>query len=272
MKKHSFPYKNSVISYKQAGTGSKLLFCFHGFGEDGYSFAIFEKLLGKTYTLIALDFPFHGETTWNEALLFTPEDLLNILSRILSPANNLSQHNKFSILAYSMGGRVAFHLLQLIPGKIECAILAAPDGLTMNFWYWLGTQTWMGNGLFNYTMYHPGWFFTLVKMGSKTGLINKSISKFVHHYIDDKNARINLYKRWTTMRKFKPDFKKIATNIDQHKIDLTLVFGVYDRIILSKRSDFLMGYGANIKVKMIQAGHQLLREKYAPEIAAAFSG
>lgn len=272
MKKHSLPYKNAVISYKQAGTGSKLLFCFHGFGEDGYSFSIFEKLLGKAYTLIALDFPFHGETNWNESLPFTPQDLLNILSHIHNSVDNLPRSSKFSILAYSMGGRVAFHLLQLIPEEIECAVLAAPDGLTMNFWYWLGTQTWIGNGLFNYTMHHPGWFFALVKMGSKTGLINKSISKFVHHYTDDKNARLNLYKRWTSMRKFKPDLKKITANIDQHKINLTLVFGVYDRIILSKRGDFLKSYGKNIKVKMIQAGHQLLREKHAPEIAAAFSG
>lgn len=266
------PYKNSVISFRQAGVGKQLLFCFHGFAEDGYSFGMFEKLLGNQFTLIAMDFPFHGETEWKEGLLVTPDDLIEIISIISDHfVQEDIQTDKYSMLAYSLGGRVAFHLLQLTPGKIDRMVLVAPDGLTMNFWYWLGTQTWLGNRFFKFTMQNPGWFFFLVKMGHKTGLVNKSIFKFVYHYIDDEKARRNLYHRWTTMRRFKPHFKQIVELLNNYPVKLSLFFGVYDRVISKERSDFLKAACPKINIKTLQAGHQLLREKHALEIAAAFS-
>jgi len=269
---HLLPYKNSVISFQTAGVGRQLLFCFHGFAEDAGSFHLFEKLLDDKFTLIALDFPFHGKTVWKEELLFSPADLLEIMSAIIA---HLSGDNvettRYSILGYSLGGRVAFQLLQLAPEKIDRIVLAAPDGLIMNFWYWLGTQTSVGNRLFKFTMHNPAWFFALVKAGHRTGLVNKSVFKFVCHYINDETARLDLYQRWTTMRRFKPDFKQILPLLNNYPVKLTLFFGTYDRIILKKQSDFLTAACPLVNVKTLNAGHQLLRGKYVPEIAAAFS-
>ena len=65
------------------GTGNKLLLCFHGYGEDAYSFSFLEKHLGETYSLIVIDFPFHGKTVWKDGLLFTANDLLMALAAAL---------------------------------------------------------------------------------------------------------------------------------------------------------------------------------------------
>jgi hypothetical protein len=46
-----------------------------------------------------------------------------------------------------------------MPEQIEKLVLLAPDGLKVNFWYWLATQTWLGKNSFCFTMKHPGWFF-----------------------------------------------------------------------------------------------------------------
>ena len=66
MRHQSITYKKSIINVSIFGTGNKLLICFHGYGEDGDSFEPLEKKLGNEYTLAAIDFPFHGETKWNE--------------------------------------------------------------------------------------------------------------------------------------------------------------------------------------------------------------
>ena len=117
-----------MLSYRRFGDGNKMLFCFHGYGEDALTFSFLEKNLGNEFTLIALDFPFHGLTEWNEEFLLRIDELIEIM-------NKISSVQSFSILGYSMGGRVALKLLQIIPDRIEKIILLAPDGLHNNFWH-----------------------------------------------------------------------------------------------------------------------------------------
>jgi len=261
MPQHKLAYKESVINYYTYGSGAKVLFCLHGYGETGSSFGFLENELGISYTLCAIDLPFHGETTWKQRGPFTVHDMVAILH-----ATGLQKNVPFSMLAYSMGGRAAMHLLQQFPDRIDRVVLVALDGLHLNFWYWLSTQTSVGNKLFDTTMNHPRWFFGFLDGAGKVGLLNKSIIKFVHHFLDNEEERTLLYKRWTVMRKFKPDLQLVKKICGEKSIPLHLVFGSYDRIILSKRAASLQTE-KNIHVKIIEAGHNLMKEKYVHEIA-----
>src|SRR5215471_4700424 len=95
-------YKSSFIHLWLFGEGNRWLFCFHGFGEDGKSFEIFENVLGNDYTLAAIDLPFHGNTQWNEGLLFAPEDLLNIIGIIQESNSQINPQSKLSLLGFSL--------------------------------------------------------------------------------------------------------------------------------------------------------------------------
>jgi pimeloyl-ACP methyl ester carboxylesterase len=265
MESHLLPYKNSFVHYLKFGNGTKFLFCFHGYGENASSFVFLERTLGKDYTLIALDFPFHGSTEWNEDLAFTTADLESIINTIVP-----LDLQTISIIGYSMGGRLALAMLQHVPGKIERVVLVAPDGLHKNFWYWFSSQTRIGNRLFNYTMRNPRWFFGGMSFLKGFRLLNKSIFKFAHSYLDDPGERMLLYKRWTTMRRFRPKATGVARALNEYNIPLRMLFGSYDRIILSSRSAQLDKNNDTVSVKTIRAGHQLLKEKYAKDIAALF--
>jgi hypothetical protein len=119
-------------------------------------------------------------------------------------------------------------------------------------------------------MKKPYWFFMLANFGYKIRLLNKSIVRIMHHYLDEQEGRLLLYQCWTTMRKFKPGKKAIANAINEYRIPIRFLFGGYDNIILSKRSKFFKE-NPYVKVTIINAGHQLLREKFAEDIALLFS-
>jgi hypothetical protein len=154
--------------------------------------------------------------------------------------------------------------------QVERMILLAPDGLKINFWYWLSTQTWAGNKLFALTMKHPGWFFGFLKMLNKLKLVNASIFKFVNYYIGDKEVRQLLYKRWTGLRKLKPRLKQIKSLIIGNGTQLRLVYGKHDRIILSSVGEkFKKGIESNCTIAVIHSGHQVLHEKHVKEILPA---
>ena len=272
MQRYQLTYNNSLISYLRFGSGPKAAFCFHGYGEEAGSFSFLEKYAGDLYTFYAIDLPFHGQTQWNEGLNFIIEDLQSILDEILRRDSQQPEtgNRKYALIGFSLGGRLALSLYEKMPEPIEKIILLAPDGLKVNFWYWLSTQTWIGNKLFSLTMKYPGWFFGFLKILNKLGFVNASIFKFVNYYIGDKNARWLLYARWTGLRKIKPGLGKIKSLIRNNKTSVRLIYGIHDRIILPARGEkFRKGIEGHCILSVIHSGHQVLHEKHVKEILPA---
>jgi pimeloyl-ACP methyl ester carboxylesterase len=262
-------YKNSIIGYHCYGTGPQAVICFHGYGEQGENFVFLEKHAGADFTFYAIDLPFHHNTKWNEGLIFTPLDLNQIVHLILpasaSPFSTL--HPPFTILGYSLGGRMALSLYEQMPERISKIILLAPDGLKVNGWYWLATQTWAGNKLFALTMRKPGWFLCLLQVMNRFSFINTSIYKFVKYYIGNVVVREQLYQRWTALRKIKPNLSRIKKAILTHHTPTRLLYGKHDRIILSVNGEkFRKGIEDNCTLTVIDAGHAVLGERYVTDI------
>ena len=272
-------YKNSQISYYCFGNGPAFAFCFHGYGEDAKSFVFLNNYLSKRYTFIAVDLPFHGNTKWKEGLSFSNEDLrllILLLIKSLNPGtsqrNETSFYPKITLIGFSLGSRIALSILEMMPAQIEKIVLLAPDGLKLNFWYWLATQTWIGNRFFALTMKKPGWFFGLLKLLNKLKLVNSSIFKFVNYYIGDKKVRDLLYKRWTTLRKLKPAPEEIKSLVKKHSIPVHIIYGKHDRIILPVVGEkFRKGIENHCTISVIHSGHQVLHEKHIKEILPALA-
>lgn len=265
MSPNLLPYKNSGIAWYRFGNGVKPVVCFHGYGEDAMGFEFLSRQAGSSFSFYAIDLPFHGKTEWNEGLSFTETELSEIIRAILGNSTI-----EYSLIGFSLGGRVALSLYQVSPEKIDKIVLLAPDGLKLNFWYWLATRTSMGNRFFAFTMKHPGWFFGFLKFLDKLKLVNPSIFKFVNQYIGDEEVREALYTRWTGLRKLRPGLKKIKLLVKQNSTLVRLVYGKHDRIIVSSVGQkFRKGIEEYCNVRVIEAGHQVLHERRADEILDA---
>lgn len=261
-------YRDSALSYYRFGNGPKQVLCFHGYGENAQSFAFLEEPIGNEYTFHAIDLPFHGQTVWKQGLDFTVNDLQQIIS--LLPDQLKTANSKPVLLGFSLGGRVALSLYQSQPENISKLVLMAPDGLLMNPWYWLSTQTMLGNGLFRVTMKYPGWFFGTLKGLNKMGQVNASVFKFINSYIGNPEVRRLLYQRWTVLRKLKPNLPLIRSFIRKYKTPVHLLYGKHDRIILPERGEkFRKGIEAYCTINILPAGHQVLQKKYVEQIREA---
>jgi pimeloyl-ACP methyl ester carboxylesterase len=272
MKERQVVYKKSRISFYCFGSGPKVAICFHGYGQEAASFTFLEKYADNQYTFYSIDLPFHGKTEWNDGFAFTNTDLSQIIEEILRQRNYKLQipNCKLTLIGFSLGGRVALSFLQANPEKVEKLILLAPDGLKVNFWYWLATQTWLGNKFFAFTMKKPDWFFGMLKLMNKLKLVNASIYKFVNYYIGDVTVRRLLYQRWTTLRKLKPNLSLIKSYITKQNITVRLIYGKHDRIILSSVGEkFKKGIEEQCTLTVIHSGHQVLHEKHVGEILPA---
>ena len=262
------PIGDSLIHYSFFGTGRQLLFCFHGYGESADSFGFLDEALAQQFTVVAIDLPFHGQTEWREPGPLEPRGLLAALEIVAAGFPGLS--TGWSLLGYSMGGRIALQLLELAPEKIRRVVLLAPDGLRVNPWYWLATQTKFGNRLFRWTVQHPGWLFFVLRAGNVVRLVNPSVFKFTSRYIGDVRARQQLYARWTGMSAFRPRLPAIAALIVRDRIPVQLFYGSYDRIIRWERGErFRRSCAPYCQLTLLSAGHQLLQPKFMELIVNA---
>lgn len=271
MQSSTIIFNSSIINYSYGGYGKEMLICFHGYGESERSFHFLEPPLAVSHTIISIDLPYHGNTQWNEGMNFQPTDLIQIIESLMKKHG--AGKTYFSLIAYSMGGRIALSLLQQMPDRITRVVLLAPDGLKLNFWYWLSTQTWLGNKLFVATIDNPRWFLYMLRLVNSMGLLNQSIYKFVHHFLHDKKMRKQLYLRWTCFRKLRPDLSKLKKIITRNKIKIHLLYGIHDRIIRSERGEkFHKGIEPYCSIELLQSGHQLLAEKNTAAIIKYLPG
>ncbi len=259
-------YKDSEIHYRFSGEGPNAVLCFHGFGTFARTFDwLADHVPGQLF--IAFDLPFHGDTKWTNGELFQPADLLDIIS--ICPH---IKKEKFTLMGYSMGGRICLQLLELIPSRISNLVLLAPDGLHMNPWYWFSTQTAIGNRIFKKAVENPDRFIKLLKRGESLKLVNKGALKYVDRHFGDKTIREQVYRVWTSFRKFKPDLNRVVSLINQYNIPVTMIYGRYDTIIpLAPGEKFFRALRSRKKFEVLETGHQLLHIQNAQYIAEAFN-
>lgn len=264
MESRLIAYKNSSIHYLQFNGGSELLVCLHGFGERSESFLSLAPALIKQYTIVAIDMPFHGRSVWSEGLDVTIQDVVGIIDNI-----PVLQQKQFSLMGYSMGGRIALHLYQHLPQRVRQLILLAPDGLKVNGWYWLATQSKYGNRLFQQVMKKPGAFFSGTRLLNKAKLINTGVYNYVHQYLQQESNREALYNIWTAMRNIRPDIPLIKTLINKNRTPVIFIYGAYDRIIrYTTGNRFCKNLEQYCTVHVLRCGHRLLQEKNTQAIAA----
>jgi len=266
--RYTYQAGKNRLSYLRFGQGPDLVVCFHGYGEEGLSFSFLDTYAGDSHSFISIDLPFHGLTDWDPADAPDAAGFLAAVNGIVD--KEFGPQQRFTLMGFSLGGRIALSLYQAGWQRITKLILLAPDGLKVNRWYWFATQTKVGNRLFHFTMKHPGWFFGLLKLMNRLRLVNASIFKFVKYYIGDEKVRQQLYTRWTVLRKLKPGIPVIKEQIRKQQTPVRLLYGMHDRIILSSVGEkFRSGIETYCTISMLHAGHQVLHEKHAGEILPA---
>jgi pimeloyl-ACP methyl ester carboxylesterase len=257
MASFSLPYQNSLFHAICEGNGEELLICLHGFGENADSFRHIRHSLGQTFTIVALDLPLHGKTEWKEERPFSKEDLKAILLLILEE----QQQDTFSLMGYSMGGRVALCAVQIMAEKIDRLYLLAADGLKDNPWHMFVTRTGVGNKLFKYCTYHPQLFFGLLHIWHKLRLLNAGVHKFAFNRMNTLEKREQVYFIWTNMKQMVPDRKLCKQLLKKHKIKTLLIFGKYDRVIPPMLGVHFMDGTFPCEMLVLEKGHQLLSEE-----------
>ncbi len=253
------------IHYITYGKGVKIIVAFHGYGQDASYFSHLENYTENNYTILAIDLPYHGASNWDETP-FTKAQLGSIIKQILTQYNI----NKISLLGYSLGGKVCFTIIELMPEVIEQVVLLAPAEMQFNVTYYFATSTYLGNLLFKYTIKKPQYLILWNNLLLKIKLINVSRHKFFNHYLQSEILRIELYKIWMALRQIVPRRKTLYNNIIKNKLPINIFIGAFDSIITLKSALKFKKRINTAQIHILQKGHRILDNSTARQIIETF--
>ena len=242
-----------MFSYHTYGNGDELYLAFHGFGQDASIFAA----LGNSYKVIAFDLPHHGDL----ALSYQNEkEFITAFKAFFADF----KHAKVALIAYSIGCRVAFSLLQHFPERFHTVKLLAPDGLQIHPLYSFSTGTWLGCSLFKWLMNSKWWLSPSFYFLQKSGLFPAAMIKMARAQLGTHQRRMRVYHTWMAHRDFNVDLELLIKNIQKHQLKIEFVLGKSDSIIQYRHIEplckALEDYPYN--VQLLDCGHFHLVQQY----------
>lgn len=253
---HQFIQNNTYkFGYQIIGQGEQKMLAFHGYGQDSSAYTQLIDVF-PDYTIYSIDLFFHGQSEW-----FANLDSLNKTKwkEILNVFFVENQFNKFDVLGFSMGGKLALITTNLFPEKINRLYLLAPDGIEINAWYRVATQFSPLQGIFRYfTHSKTDIYRKLVKKVGKFGLLHKSVLKLAEVEMSTPQKRKRVYQTWMLYRFLEVDIKEVALLINTHKINTYIVIGKYDGLIGEKTINRFTHLLDKPNVEILDCGHHRL--------------
>ena len=211
--------------------------------------------MGHRYTLYCFDLFLHGQSSSpSEQAALTIRQWCEVVQHFLD-THNITD---FSLMGYSMGGRFALTLVECFSGRIRRMILMAPDGIRSGSWYRFASATVVGNYLLRMTVLYPRPFFAILHWAHRWGWVQKSIMKFVEGYMDTREKRWLVYRRWTALRHIRPDLDAVIQQINLRNISVEIYLGQYDKIVKEKHVFELHKKLTNSKLYYLPCGHNKL--------------
>lgn len=243
------------LHYQRFGQGERVILAFHGYGQDSSHFSTMAEALRPTCSLFAFDLFFHGKSKLPKSKTPLQKGFLAELIRNFLLEKNIG---RFSVMAFSMGGKFALSLIEAFPGQIDQVLLVAPDGIKTNFWYSMATYPGWMQGLFKRTVLRPAPFFRFVNFLDRHKIVDKGLLRFANWHMESTPKRLRIYRSWMGFSTLNFDIRKIVRLLNENRIDMYLFLGEYDQVIPQRSLQVFIRALETGRVILLKTGHTYL--------------
>ena len=213
----------------------------------------------------------HGNSTYPTARIernpLKPEELVAFFQKFCAHLG----FTRFSLMGYSMGGKVALVIAQALPDQLDKLVLIAPDGIQINGWYKLASGTAMGRWLSRRFVRNAKPLLRFSKTMRSLRLLPRHLDRLANIHLADPEHRKLMYNTWMSFRKIKPEISVLSLHLTMHAVPLLLVFGLYDRVIPREIGQKFVRRVPQAKLEILDAGHVLLTEEHLPVVTKFLS-
>ncbi len=245
------------------GQGRRLLIVFHGFAGRAEHFLPLTDSLEAHFDIILIDLPFHGRSHWTKAQ-FRPADIRNLIFEILQ----ITGYQRFSLMAHSMGGFIAFKIYEKMGSLIETMIMLAPGGIYRALPF---NPLLFNNPVRRFFRYAMSSNFVpqFLRITMKIKLLHKSFYEFINQHFANPERRQRIFNSWVSLYYFNLNLKKIGKLLEQNDTFLCFFYGTKDKICPVRYAyDFSQNLSHSQIIMVEGENHFFLRQPLAEKLAA----
>lgn len=253
-----------MLEYFVYGHGTKAVVAMHGFGQSGIAFKELADALGDEFRVISISLPYHAGSSTTVDHYMTG-DLVSIVSALA----DLEGAERFTLLGYSTGGRLAMCITPQLAARLNGLILLAPDGVIHHPLYYFATKTKLGRLLHKLFVSNQAVVYQLAMLAVKMGLVRKVQLKFLKLNSESNERRRLAFDTWGVFRRMEPDLSQVRSACKEYQVRTVLYYGRYDRIIPARQGlQFKKVVGGHVELHVLRKGHSLTRSDVLQVVAA----
>jgi len=239
-----------MLKYRKFGNGPLTMIAFHGFGRDATMFQPYESVFAS-YTIYSVDLYFHGNSENHQPNHLDEHHWELAFSDFLQR----EQIDKFSILGFSLGGKLALFTYQLFSEHIENLHLIAPYGIQKNLVEVLVQKTPFLYKKLNRFVDDPSYLFRLLNLLHSCQLINTTLVKIISRQLDSKQKRFRAFHTMLVYGAVRLDLESIQQSLSMHNPKVHLYLGKYDQVLRLKTLYRYLGYLKHFSLHVLPSGH-----------------
>lgn len=252
----SLPYRQSKVELLKFGQGKELLILIHGFGDSAQLFRPFVPAFEEQYTAYAISLPYHGETDWKPGF-FDKQDLINIINTLCEQEGK----ERFTLLGYSLGGKISLSLVEPFADRLGKLLLFGPDGIKTHKLYDVTNLHPAFLASAKLLMRVPTLFFAVARLMHRRGILSKFLYDFTLNHFSTERQRRRFFCISRSVYFFVSDLRKVKTILNQHQIPVRLFYGKRDEVIILKGA-FEFQEGLNdCQLYQLDKGHLMIDEE-----------
>jgi pimeloyl-ACP methyl ester carboxylesterase len=250
---------NAEFNCKVLGNGPINIIAFHGFGQNANAYLPC-AIQNPEYTIFSFDLPYHGDTIIQKSsYCLSPYDVTELIQKLL----NTRAIERFSLMAFSIGSKLLFPILEKYPARIEKVWLLAPDGIKLNSWYRAATGSQLMRNIFKRALKKYRLLKGLGNILKSMHIVDESTLLFAMKSINTEKKREQVYAVWTYLRELKLNIEEVSNKLNQSNIPIYFIMGERDKIIKPSKVEPLLQKLQNSKTISLSCGHQRLIEYFA---------
>lgn len=241
-------------NYYRWGSGDTLLIALHGFARNAL---LFEKLgpeVAQKYTVIALDLPFHGQTSWNGT--YDSTDIQYFIAEILQK----ERHRQFDLMGYSLGGRIALKVLPQMAKQIQKLHLIAPDGLNTSFAWLVNNMPTNAKKRLAKLLDNPKTILQLAGSLHNAKLLDRWTIRYLERQLGSAENRYRLFQTWIALKHFSLQLSTVKKDLSAFAKPIALYWGKNDQVVPFGKIIDQLSTLSNVEVHLLDGGHEIVNQ------------
>ncbi|MEL7146025.1 MAG: alpha/beta hydrolase [Bacteroidota bacterium] len=248
------------VRYSEYGAGQELLLAFHGYGMNGLQFEALPRAITSQYRVIGFHLPYHkyGASSHNLWLEKLPMVINELMEAYEAP--------HFSLMGYSVGAKIALHILQLQTAHVKKVHLIAPYGLETHWGLDFVTGK-VGNSLFQAVLNSKLPLLTM-RLAKSVSIIDQDMFMIIAKELASTEKRQALCNTLEMIGEIELSRATIVQLLNDHAIPLQVYYGTHDSLFPYKgRNQRLLKKIEQCIVVPVNAGHWLVTQQLDEKMA-----